>query len=221
MTPPPKPEPDVAGQQAAPPLKLAEAMAALICHDLSGPLGTLLTALELAQDEPAAAEEAMLLAREATDRMAKRLRLMRTSWGGASGAMSRAAFVELVAGLPVRTSVAMDGLRGQEFDGHVARVLLNAVMLGAEALPRGGMVALAGDVDDGMTVLPVGRGAAWPPHLSLGLLDPESCACDDPREVQAPFFGYLARAAGMRATLLLPLGAESSACPPLLLSRLT
>ena len=207
--------------QMTPALSLAEALVALVCHDLSSPLGTLSSALELADEDPDTADEARGLAREAAVRMAARLRLLRAVWGGDTGALSRAALQELLAALPPRVTVAMDDLGGDDFPGPVARVLLSAALLGAEALPRGGVVALAGAADDVMTVMPHGQAAAWPPGLSLALAHPAHWTADQSNRVQAPVLAYLAGAAGMRATLLMPPGPTGPTCPPLLLARLT
>lgn len=201
-------------------LRMAEALTALICHDLSGPLGAMVSALELAQ-EPATATEALTLARDATTRMVQQLQLMRASWAGPSAAVSRATLKGLVAGLPARVDVVIDALGGELFEESVARVLLNAIMIAAAALPKGGTIAVAGDVETGIAILPIGHGAAWPSYLFLGLVDPQTCLSGDPRRVQVPFFSYLAQAAGIRATLLLPPGITAATCQPLLLARLT
>ncbi len=197
-------------------LALASALCARLCHDLSSPLGSLMGALEVAAESPEAVAEVLPLASETAAEMGQRLRLLRAAWGGADGAMDAAALAALASGLPRRVQVAVDGLAPGAFAAPVARVLLNLLLLGAEALPRGGTVMLSGAPDADVLVMVDGPGAAWPPGLTAALAGP--AAPGSPRMVQAPLLAMLARAAGLRLSLLMPGGPSGFGPPPLLLS---
>ena len=211
-----------AGQQAiivplADALHLADALCARVCHDLSGPLGTLTGVLDLAADDPAYLPEAMPLASETATALTQRLRLLRTAWGGPCGSVTAAELVELAAGLPSRVQVDVSQLAPGPFGEATSRMLVNLMLLGAEALPRGGVVRLMGEAD--IVVVVDGPAAAWPDTLLAAIADPLDVPLDDPRTVCLPLVAMMARAAGLRLSLLLPPGAAAGV-PPILLSPL-
>lgn len=63
-------------------LRLSEALATRLCHDLSGPVNTLLGVADVVADDATAAPEALLLMVQAGQSLARRLRLYRAAWGG-------------------------------------------------------------------------------------------------------------------------------------------
>lgn len=197
-------------------IALADALCARICHDLSSPLGSLMGALEVAIETPDIAEEALPLASETAVEMGRRLYLLRAAWAGTGGDLSVQALTELAAGLPQRVRVALDGLHAGPFPAPVARVLLNLLLLGAEALPKGGTIVLSGAPGEDILVTVAGPDAAWPPALARALAGP--CVVENARNVQAPFVAMLARAAGLRLSLLMPGGPGRLGPSPLLLS---
>jgi histidine phosphotransferase ChpT len=79
-------------------------------------------------------------------------------------------------------------------------VALNAALLAAEALPRGGVVTLSGAAEAGLVVLPSGISAAWPPPLLSGTPVQDALA-DGPRHVVAPMLLALLANLGWRARL--------------------
>lgn len=205
---------------------LAEALVAIVCHDLSSPLGTVINALELAAEDPSSAAEALLLAREAAEQTVRRLELLRAAWAGSSSALSRDGLAELAAGLPHRVTVIMDALAGRSFDGRISRMLLQAMLVAASALPRGGTVVLAGDGTSHITAQPVGAYAAWPPRLVALLTEPATseprpALYDSPADALAPVLALLAGDAGYRASWLPSAAVAPLACPVLMLARLT
>ncbi len=201
---------------ADPGLSLADALCARLCHDLSSPLGTLMGALEMIADDADAAAEALPLARDVAAELVGRLRLFRAAWSGDCGPLSAAQLADLAAGLPGQVRAELDGLRGGCFPAATARVLVNLLLLGGEALPRGGVVTLSGEPGGDVVATIKGPSAAWPAALAACLVG-GAPALDDPRRVQAPLVVLLARAAGLRLSLLLAPGAPVSA-PPLLLT---
>ncbi len=195
-------------------MRFADALCARLCHDLSSPLGTLTGALEMIADDPSALEDAMPIATETAAAMVGRLRLLRAAWAGDCGPLSVDQLAVLAAGLPSRVSTRLDGLRGGPFEARLSRALLNLLLLGTEALPRGGVLTLASDEGDGILLTVTGKAAAWPAGLAQALVEPAGVALDNPRAVQPPVTVLLAQAAGRRLTMA---GAVVDGEPPPLL----
>ncbi len=199
-------------------LRVADALCARLCHDLSGPLGTLTGALDLAAEDAAYVSEALPLASESAQIMTHRLRLLRAAWGGDCGRLSSADLADLAAGLPSRVQADVSQLGPGPFDEALSRMLVNLMLLGAEGLPRGGLIRLIGETDIILAV--EGPGAGWPDALLTAMTDPADVAMDDPRTVQAPLAVLLARASGLRLSLLMPPGPMTQGVPPILLAPL-
>ena len=186
-------------------LRLTETLCARLCHDLASPLGALAGAIELAQEEREAAEEALEVAVDSSRGLGARLRLLRAAWGGDTEALDRPALERLAEGLSPRVRLDVAGLAPAPFPPGAAGLVLNLLLLGAESLPRGGVVSLSGDRAAGVVLSIAGVRAAWPEELA-GLLSgavPVDAALGQPRRVQAPFTVLLARARGARLGFLL------------------
>lgn len=186
---------DVPSPLAATPVTaLADALAARLCHDLSGPAGTVAGMLELhdpARDPP---DGTLDLAREATGQLLRRLKLARAAWAGAAdweaGALAGLAALAATDRLHVRldaTSLALGRAPA------LGRLLLNVVLLGEETLGGRGAVAIeAGEARALRAVLSPAR--AWP---CLPPSDDAALLPEEPGRFQAAFTLILARAAGM------------------------
>lgn len=203
-------------------LHLAQLVAARICHDLSSPLGGLGAALGEIGDDPAALD----LARDVALVLRQRLALLRMAWGTAPAPMRRAVLRDLAGGLPnaPRLQVELDALADDPpFAPQAARVVAGALLLAAESLPGGGMLALAGNPGGVVVITIAGPRAAWPPGLGAMLADRDAArqaatalvAPAGLRMLPAPLTALLAHGAGVRASLLLAGTAEQ--VPPLLL----
>lgn len=179
-------------------LTLAQDLSARICHDIGGPLGALSGALDLAEIEPV---EALSVARDGATAMRLRLRLWRAVAGAGAGPLGRSGLAELLDGAlsSGRVKADLSGLPEEPMPAALAQAALAAVMLGSEALPRGGTVHLAGEAA-GLAVWPEGRNASWPRALTAVLAGGE---VDGPRDVIAPLLLHLAAAAGMEPALAL------------------
>lgn len=194
--------------------RLAQLIAARICHDLGGPVGTVEGALSLLG---AGSEEALAVAQEGAAALRLRLTLIRAAWGGGLGDATLAELLALLDGQVAGGRahvVPADGLSPQAvFAAPLAQVLLNALLLAGDALPRGGTILLGGDPADVLIVLPQGEGAAWPPGLAAALaaegLDPELAV--EPRGVRAPVLAALA--ADLKVPVALGLGGPRRAGP--------
>src|SRR5271157_6562732 len=156
-------------------LFLAGLMASRLCHDLSGPLAGVTTALELALDEQPQSE-ALTAADEAARALSARLRLLRAAWGPDPAPLSLSEIAGMTVGLPgaPRTVADLTALAARpELSPDLARVLLNMLLLAAEALKGSGRISTA---LSGMDILVVieGKRAAWPEHLAQVLQEPEA-----------------------------------------------
>lgn len=195
---------DEAGEGVAPgdALHLADLVSARLCHDLSGLLGTLLGALEMTIEDTAKPGEALLLADEAAQELGLRLRLLRAAWGGNGAELDAAGLAALAPGLSSGRRVQVDvaELEG-EFPAPVGRVLLNLMLLGAEALPGGGVVTLTGRWPNQISMSAEGPRLMRPGALTAclaGAVVPPASA----RDLQVPLTFLVAAAAG--ATLSSP-----------------
>ena len=208
-------------------LRLAELLAMRLCHDLSGPLGTLMGSIEMVNEDPDAAEEALALATEVSAGLVKRLRFLRAAWGGPTGALSAEEFRALAEGLPQRrVAIHFDALSASEpYSPAAARVVLNVLLLAAESLPGGGTVIVAGDPALDVTVSIAGPRAAWPPRLAAWMADEAAAwealaaeGSETSRALQGPLTVLIASSANMRLGFLM--AARQEATPPLILSHI-
>ena len=217
---------EMAVSPARDPLRLAELLAIRLCHDLSGPLGTLMGALELVAEDPQSSGEALPLAGQVSTSLGRRLRLLRAAWGGATASLSVEEFAALAAGAEVRQCrINLQGLDpAGRFSPAGARLALNVALLAAEAMPGGGTAAFSGDPAGDVLVTVAGPRAAWPAGFAAYVGD-EALAwqalqtTDDAqasRGLQAMLTALIARSSGLRLSLLL--SAATEAVPPLLLN---
>jgi histidine phosphotransferase ChpT len=202
---------------AGDPLRLAELVCARMSHDLSGPVATLAGALELA-DDPAVATEALALANQAAIELRQRLEVQRATWGPTAGPLDLATLRRLAEGLPHARRCIIDFSAlpdGTIFSAPFARVVLNLLLLAGDAMNGSGEVTLAGSGSD-LIIAIAGPRAAWPNGLA-GCLASETTAwatLRDARSLQMPLTILLARALGLRLSLLMTTGPGGPA-PPL------
>ncbi|WP_431282248.1 histidine phosphotransferase family protein [Humitalea sp. 24SJ18S-53] len=190
-------------------LALAQTLCARLCHDLGGPAGMAASMLETAAAElvPAGGgqgrpdgpvlDEALAIARDGAVAVRARLRVWRAACGGDTGPLDAAALAALVTAMLVDTRVTFDCAMPPDtiLPPAAVQLALVATMLGVEALPRGGIVHLAGGPDE-ILVLPQGVGARWPAGLSAAVA---GMAVElEPRRVLPAFLAALAAAEGWR-----------------------
>lgn len=212
------------GRAEAPDCRLAALLASRLCHDLAGPTGTLMGTLELAAEDEGAAAEAMALASQAAAELGARLKLLRAAWGLAVSELGVSELRELAGGLNRRRlEVRLDGLTASSsFGPQAGQLALNVVMLAAECLPMGGVVALDGDPAGDVIARIDGPRASWPLGFAAGLANVELAwqavrsADAAVRTLQGPLTTLMAHSAGLRLSLLI--GPNTEAAPPLLLS---
>ena len=180
-------------------LALAQAVCTRLCHDLGGPTGALAGALELLEGE---ADEASEVANDAVRIIDRRLRFWRVAVGGAAGDLDAQALAQLAEGLTLgrRAQVSLEGVApGTTVPPAMVQPLLLAMLVGVEAMPRGGTLRVAGSEAEGFAVQPDGPSAAWPVGLSA-LLGGDSPALT-PRGVALPLLAATAAAGQVRLEL--------------------
>jgi histidine phosphotransferase ChpT len=205
-------------------LRLAELLCARLCHDLAGPIGTLVGALELVREQQPDSEEAAL-AEEAAGEVAQRLKLLRAAWSETSEELDRPRLASLAGGLlrARKLNLVLEGLdQDIVFPPNVARIVRNLLLLGIESTPGGGTMVLS-SAGRGSIVLAIeGPRSGWPVGLAGWLADDEiawKALLAGTRTVQGPLTALLARDAGFRLSIMMPAGPgdEADPCPPLLL----
>jgi histidine phosphotransferase ChpT len=202
---------------ASDPLRLAELICARMSHDLSGTIGTLTGALELAID-PAVAAEALELANQSAAELRQRVELLRAAWGPASGSLGLAALRSRAEAMPHarRRTLNLSALPDDtEFSPPFARMILNLLLLADDALNGSGEVILDGTGTD-LIIAISGPRAAWPGNLVTCLASEAGAwaALHDARSLLAPLTALLARSLGLRLTPLMA-GGPGGPAPPL------
>ena len=187
------------GQALHTQLALAQVVCTRLCHDLGGPAGALSGALEMLGTP---GDDAAEVARDGARIIDRRLRFWRAALGGPGGDLDAAALAQLGEGLTLnrRASLDLSGLAaGVLIPFELTQPLLLAMLVGMEALPRGGVLQVAGNPARRLTLLPEGPNAAWPADLAA-LIAGEAPALT-PRALALPLLAATAAMAGVRLVL--------------------
>ena len=185
-------------------LTLAELLCARVCHDLSGPVGATAAGAELFEDLGGGDAETLALVSTSASGAAARLRLLRAALGPAnSSPQSHSSLRAMVdAHLHSQASAAAPAMVTtwidcpDLIDGERARLLLNLVLLGRDALPRGGRMELS--LTGGWPALLVhGEPASLADDVKVAL---DGGGASGPRAAQALFTRLLAQKLNGRIT---------------------
>lgn len=192
-------------------LRIMQLLCSRLCHDLAGLVGAVNNGIELIEDmggDPDA--EAMGLIAASARELGRRLRYHRVAFGLTPGTANSAGEVhDLAKGLLNGGKIALDWTlseaeAGLRFTDPATKLLLNLILLGVEALPRGGAVAVRLEAADGglrATVGAHGRGAQVSEPVRMAF-DPKVPVADlTARNVQGYFTGRLAEQAGAELRL--------------------
>ncbi len=185
-------------------LDLARMVGLRLCHDLGGVVGTIANALDMM---PGVGGEAATLAQDAAEELRRRLILWRAMLGGQGEATLGATLALLDGQLAGGRAVADAGTLDLAYrlPEEVVPVVLAAMLLGGEALARGGRVCLGGDPAFELAIWPDGPRAAWPPTL-LRALAGEMPADALGRDVTVVWLCTVAAAAKAHLSIALPPG---------------
>jgi histidine phosphotransferase ChpT len=203
------PEPDSA-EGADLHLRLTRLIGLRLCHDLGGLAGTIGNALEMLND---AGTEAADLAGDAADMLRRRLLLWRSVLGSGE-ARTLGAVLGLLKGQIAggRAHLEIGDLPEETpLSETMAPLLLSGLLVAGEALPRGGVVRLSGDLQREIMIFPTGAGAAWSPVVVRHAADSALPAEISSRDALAMWLCISAGAAGVALSLALPPGQAAAA----------
>jgi histidine phosphotransferase ChpT len=193
-------------------IEFAALMVSRVCHDLVGPLGAVVNGLEVLEDERDAAmrDDAIKLVTMSADQALARIQFMRIAFGAAGSAGAELDLGEigrLVSGLLQGGKTSLEWKVGQVYwPKDWAKLLMNATLVGADCLPRGGVVTVEIGADPtvpSFTVRAVGAHARMLEDTERNLKGEGLNGAVDARGIQ-PFLTHrLSRAvnAGLRFTV--------------------
>jgi histidine phosphotransferase ChpT len=124
-----------------------------VCHDLVSPVGAVVNGLEVLEDERDATmrADALKLVVSSAEQAAARLQFARIAFGAAGSAGAELDLTEvgrIVKGLVQGGKVSVDWQAAAvNWPKDWAKLLMNAALLGADSLPRGGLVRVETSTD--------------------------------------------------------------------------
>jgi histidine phosphotransferase ChpT len=127
-------------------LEFAALLVSRVCHDLVSPVGAVVNGLEVLEDERDAAmrADALKLVASSAEQAAARLQFARIAYGAAGSAGAELDLTEVgrvVGGLLNGSKVEIDWRAAAvNWPKDWAKLLMNATLLAADSLPRGGRV---------------------------------------------------------------------------------
>lgn len=172
-----------------------------VCHDLVGPLGAVVNGLEVLEDERDAAmrDDAIRLVATSANQALARIQFMRIAFGAAGSAGAELDLGEvgrLVQGLLDGGKVKLEWKVPQAYWAKDwAKLLMNASLLGADCLPRGGVVRVEAEAGaPRFRIHASGTVARMAEDVQRTLKGEESAAPLDARGIQPYLAHCLARA---------------------------
>jgi histidine phosphotransferase ChpT len=193
-------------------LRAVELICSRLCHELINPIGAVNNGVELLSElEGGADPEALALVAQSARAAAARLQFYRLAYGLAGGSTAELSLAEagaFAADAVTSTRIALEwprsGPAGERRPGRgPIKLLLNLCVLAAEALPRGGRLAL-GSQAEALEVTAAGAGAALAGETLAAFKGELEADALSPRNVHGYFAGQLSRA------LELPVAVEES-----------
>lgn len=193
-------------------LRVLELICSRICHDVVGPVGAINNGLELlAETGPADDDGIMPLLASSAKQAWRRLDYFRTAVGYAGGRSEWPVsdLRRVAAGLFEEGKITFEWtapaiMEPEPLPARQAKLLLHLVVLGAEALPRGGtLTILLEDGSDSRRVVVSARGRSAVLHERIASAINGDVMIDelDPRAAQAFLAGIVARAVGTRVEI--------------------
>ena len=202
VTPPPRPG-AVAGLLD---LRVLELLTARLCHELIGPIAAINNGVELLTEElvpgtgevdPEFVHDAIALVGDSANRATSRLEFYRFAYGyGHNGSVVGSLPNELASRFFEKTRIVCnygESIRVLPLDWQ--RLACNLLLIGVEALSRGGSLVLA-VVPEGLNLEATGEFASLPAETSAALRLATPVPALTSRSVQAYFTGVLAETLG-------------------------
>lgn len=183
------------------PSSLAALLCARICHDLVSPVGALGTAIEILDDDANADmhEDALDLIKSSSRRAAAKLKYLRLAFGAGGSAPGVIGAEEI---RTLTSDMFADAKAELIYDFHAegieknrARLLLNLVMLGMQAVPRGGEVKVS-TTETSIAVFSNGQRARLDETVQRALQGRAPEHGFDGRSIQPFYASMMAREAG-------------------------
>jgi len=188
------------------PLDLAALLCSRVCHDVISPVGAIVNGLEVLEEEKDAEMRAIAtdLIKKSARTASNKLQFCRLAFGSAGSA---GAFIDTGDAEQVARNLLSDDRTKLEWNAPRAlmpknkvKLILNMCLIGAAAIPRGGVLKIdvIGEGDDASLSVsasgPNMRLASGIPLLLQG--EPENGSVDA-HGIQAFYTGLIARAAGL------------------------
>lgn len=190
-------------------IRVAELLCSRLCHELVSPVGAINNGVELIEEMgDEMADEAIALIAHSAGQAARRLRLLRLAYG-AAGSGGAAGFAEAQQAAAVYFSggkISLDWPSGRLPDALAARrgaakLLLNLLVLGEEALAYGGVLRVGAD-GGVLSATAEGRAAGLRPETRAALERSVAVEALSPRTVHAFATGSFAAAYGFRVEVV-------------------
>lgn len=134
-------------------IEFAALMVSRVCHDLVGPLGAVVNGMEVLEDErdPAMRADAIKLVTMSADQALARIQFMRIAFGAAGSAGAELDLGEigrLITGLLEGGKVTLEwNVPRLYWAKDWAKLIMNATLMAADCLPRGGVVTVDANAD--------------------------------------------------------------------------
>jgi histidine phosphotransferase ChpT len=134
-------------------IEFAALLVSRVCHDLVGPLGAVVNGMEVLEDErdPTMRADAIKLVTMSADQALARIQFMRIAFGAAGSAGAELDLSEigrLIQGLLEGGKISLQWNVPRLYWGKDwAKLLMNATLLAADCLPRGGVVTVETGAD--------------------------------------------------------------------------
>lgn len=191
-------------------IEFSALMVSRVCHDLVGPLGAVVNGLEVLEDERDAAmrDDALRLVATSANQALARIQFMRIAFGAAGSAGAELDLNEvgrLVSGLLEGGKITLEWHVPQaHWAKNWAKLLMNATLLGADCLPRGGLVRVEASADAAAPAFKVqatGTHIRVAPEVERAIRGEQTVENVDARGIQ-PFLTYrLSRAVNAGLTI--------------------
>lgn len=191
-------------------MEFAALLVSRVCHDLVSPVGAVMNGLEILEDERDAGmrADAMRLVTSSAEQAAARLQFARIAFGAAGSAGAELDLTEvgrMVQGLLKGRKVEVDWAAASlNWPKDWAKLLMNAALLAADSLPRGGKIRVETNADvatPGFRIRATGQGARVLEEVEKAVRGEPNGAVDS-RSIQPYLTHKLARSLNAGLTLL-------------------